>query len=64
MSKLTLIKKVIEYQHVFRSEFLIRKEVHDEIQKNISYNKYELQNSIEDNIMGRRKKGEFILVAW
>ena len=41
------MKKVIEYQYMFRSEFKVRQEVNDGIKTSISYIKYELQNSIE-----------------
>ena len=37
MSKITLMKKVIEDKNVFRSEVMVRKEVIDEIQRIISY---------------------------
>ena len=57
------MKKVIEDQYVFRSEFKIRQEVNDGIETSISYIKYEIQNSIENNILGKRKKVNFILVA-
>ena len=56
MSKITLTKKVIEDQHVFRSEFEVIQEVNDGIQTSVYYIKYDIQNSIEDNILGRRKK--------
>ena len=39
------MKKVIEYQYVFRSEFKVIQEVNDVIQTSISYIKYELQNA-------------------
>ena len=58
MSKSTLTKKVIDEQNVFRSEAMVRKEVNDEIQRSISYIKYELQNSIKNNILEGRKKGK------
>ena len=54
MSKSTLMKKLMDEQNVFRSEVMVIKEVNDEIQKNISYIKDELQNSIE--IMYRREE--------
>ena len=41
------MKKVIEYQYVFRIHFKVRQEVNDEIQISISYIKDELQISIE-----------------
>ena len=46
MSKITYIKKVIEDQYVFRTDFRVRQEVNDEIKTSISYIKDELQNSI------------------
>ena len=56
MSKITNMKKLIEYQYVFRSDFKVREEFNDGIQKIISYIKDELQNSIEKNIVGKTKK--------
>ena len=56
MSKLTHTKKVIEFQHVFISEFKVIPEVNDGMQTRISYIKYELQNSIEDIILGKRNR--------
>ena len=56
MSKSTLMKKLTEDQNAFRSEVMVRKEVNDEIQIIISYIKYELQNSIENNVLEGRKK--------
>ena len=53
MSKITHMKKVIEYQYVFRSDFKVRQKGNDGIQTNISYIKDELQNSIEKNILGK-----------
>ena len=50
------MKKVIEDQHLFRSEFKVIQEVNDGIQTSIYYIKYELQNSMKDNILGKRKK--------
>ena len=52
------MKKVIDEQNVFRSEVMVRKEVNNEIQTSIYYNKYELQNSIENNVLEGRKKGK------
>ena len=43
------MKKVIEDMNVFR-KFKAIQEVSDEIQTNISFIKYELQTSIENNI--------------
>ena len=57
MSKSTTMKKVIEDQIYFRSEVMVRQEVNDGIQRIISYVKYELQNSIKNNALERRKKG-------
>ena len=50
------MKKVIEDQYVFRSDFKVRQDVNDEIQTSISYIKDELQNPIENNILGKTKK--------
>ena len=50
------MKKVIEDQYVFRSEFKIRQEVNDGIQTSISYIKDELQNSIGNNISCKKIK--------
>ena len=57
MFKSTLTKKVIEDQNVFRSEVMVRQEVNDGIQIIISYIKDELQNTIENNLLERRKEG-------
>ena len=50
------MKKFIEDQYVFRSDFKVRQEVNDEIKRSISYIKDELQNSIENNILGKTRK--------
>ena len=50
------MKKVIEDQYVFRSDFKVRQEVNDEIQTIIFYIKYKLQNYIENNILGKARK--------
>ena len=50
------MKKLTEDQNVFRSEVMVRKEVNDKIQIKVSYIKYELQNSIENNVPEGRKK--------
>ena len=55
MSKSTLMNKVNDEENVFRSEVMVRKEVNDEIQISISYIKDELQNSIENNVLGGKK---------
>ena len=55
MSKITHMRKVIEDQYVFRSDFRVRQEVNDYIQTIIYYIKDELQNSIENNIMVKTK---------
>ena len=59
MSKLTLMKKLIEDQHLFRSEFKVRQEVNFGIQTSISYIKDDLQSSIEDNILGKRNRENY-----
>ena len=51
------MKKLIEDQNLFRSEVMVRQEVNDEIKRSNSYIKYELQNSIENNVLEGRKKG-------
>ena len=56
MSKITLMKKVIEDKNVFRSEAMVRQKVNDGIQRSISYIKDELQNYIENNLVEPRKK--------
>ena len=55
ISKITHMKKVIEDQYVFRSDFKIKQEVNDGIQTSISYIKYELQISIEKNVLEEEK---------
>ena len=50
------MKKVTEYQYVFRSNFKVRQEVNNGIQASISYIKDELQNSIENIRQGKEKK--------
>ena len=57
------MKKVLDDQYVFRGYFRVRKEVNDKIQTIISYIKYELQTSIENNISDKKKKEKIILVA-
>ena len=53
------MKKVIEDQYLFRSYFKVRQEVNYGIHTSISQIKDELQNSIENSIMGKRKKNYF-----
>ena len=50
------MKKLIEDQYVFRSNFNVRQEFNNGIQTSISYIKDELQNSIENNILGKTRK--------
>ena len=50
------MKKVIEYLNVFRRYFRVRQDVSDEIQTSISFIKYELQTSIENNIYCKKRK--------
>ena len=52
------MKKVIEDQNMFRIEVKVRQEGNGEIQRSISYIKYYLQNSIENSLLERRKKGK------
>ena len=54
MSKITHMKKVIEYQNSFRSEVMVRQEFNNRIQRIISYIKDELRNFIEDNLLKKR----------
>ena len=49
---------------MFRSGFNARQEVNDGIQTSVSYIKEELQNPIEDNILGKIKEEKSFLVAW
>ena len=56
MSKITHMKKEIEDQYVFRNDFKVGQEVNNGIQTSISYIKDDLQNSIENNILGKTKK--------
>ena len=49
------MKEVIEEKKVFRSEIMTQKEVHDEIQRSVSFIKYELQSFIENIYTGRRQ---------
>ena len=50
LTKTTIMKQVIDEEKVFRSEIMVRKEVNDEIQRSVSFIKYELQSFIEKNI--------------
>ena len=50
------MKKAIDDQYVFSRDFKVRQEVNDEIQTSISYIKDELQNFIENNILGKTRK--------
>ena len=56
------MKKVIEYQYVFRRDFKVRQEINDKIQTIISYIKYEVQISIENNIIGKTIMGKTFLL--
>ena len=56
MSKINHTKKVIEDLGVFRKDFRVRQEVGDEIQTNVSFIKYELQTSVESNIICKKRK--------
>ena len=58
MPKITLMKKLIEDQNVFRSDVMVRQEVNYGIQRIISYITDYLRNSIENNLLERRKKGK------
>ena len=50
------MKQVIEEKKVFRSEIMNQREVHDEIQRRVSFSKDELQSVIERNIREGSKK--------
>ena len=50
------MKQVIEEKKVFRSELMTRKEVNDEIQRNVSFIKDGLQSVIGINIQEGSKK--------
>ena len=50
------MKKVIEYINIFRKDLRVRKYFNDEIQKSISFIKYELQTSIKTNISCKKGK--------
>ena len=53
------MKKVNDEKNVFRSEFMVRKYINDEIQRIVSYIKDELQISIEKNVLEVRKQNRF-----
>ena len=50
LTKTTFTKEAIDEKKGFRSEIMVRKEVNDEIQRGISFIKYELQSFIEKYI--------------
>ena len=50
------MKKLIEDQYFFRRDCRVRQEVNDEIQTSISFIKYELKISIENNIFCKKRK--------
>ena len=50
------MKKAIEDNYVFRSDFKIIQEFNDGIKTRISFIKDELQNFIENNILGKTRK--------
>ena len=56
LTKTTIMKQVIDEKTVFRSEIITKKEVNDEIQRSVSFIKYELQSVIEKNIQEGIKK--------
>ena len=64
MSKIHHMKKVMEYLNVFRKYFRTIQDVSDEIQIIIHFIKDGLQNSIENNKPGKKKKLKTILVKW
>ena len=59
MSKITNMKKLIEDQYVLRSYFKVRQEVNDGLQRIIFYIKDALQNSIEKNLLGKKRENHF-----
>ena len=61
MSKTNHTKKLIEDLSVFRKYFRVRQEVSDESQTSIYFIKYELQNSVENNICCKKRKEESFL---
>ena len=62
MSKSTLMKKVIDEKNVFINEAMVREDIIEKIQRSIPYIKYELQISIETNVLeGRKKEQSFWL---
>ena len=64
LKKTTIMKEVIEEKKVFRSGILTKKEVHDEIQRSVSFIKDELQSVIEKNIQeGGNKENLYWLHA-
>ena len=52
------MKQVMDEKKVFSSEVMVRKEVNDEIQRSVSFIKYQLQSVIETNIQEGRKGGK------
>ena len=52
------MKKVIEDKNLLISGVKVGQEVNDEKQRIISYIKDELQNSIQNNLLKKRKKGK------
>ena len=56
LTKTTFTKEAIDEKKGFRSEIMVRKEVNDEIQRGISFIKYELQSFIEKYIQRGSKK--------
>ena len=49
------MKKAIDEKNVFRSEVMVGKYINNEIKRSISYIKYELQISIEKNVLEEEK---------
>ena len=56
ISKINHMKKVIEDLNIFEWYFRVRQEVSDEIQTSISFIKYDLQTSIENNKSCKKRK--------
>ena len=56
ISKMNHMKKLIEYQYVFKRYFMVRQEVNDEIQKSIYFIKDECQIFIENILSCKKRK--------
>ena len=56
------MKKVIEYLNIFRKDLRVRKYFNDEIQKSISFIKYELQTFIKTHMSCKKGKENIFLL--